>query len=133
MNKSLIITILVGIALAAGAYWYWTNAADTNGALTPPAATPTPTPTPPANVSPAAAAARKDLAGRLGVPESDITVVMETARDWPDACLGLSLTDRVCAQVITPGFEITLHAHGEDFFYRTNADGSVAYLIDPKG
>jgi hypothetical protein len=45
--------------------------------------------------------------------------------DWPDACLGVTRPEVMCAQVITPGFRIVLAAQGREYEYHTNADGSV--------
>ena len=55
-------------------------------------------------------AAKEFLVIQLGVDEEEIQVVQATAVEWPDACLGIPATDEMCAQVITPGFVITLEA-----------------------
>ena len=55
-------------------------------------------------------AAKEFLVIQLGVDKEEIQVVQATAVEWPDACLGIPATDEMCAQVITPGFVITLEA-----------------------
>lgn len=90
--------------------------------------TPQPTPEtvgPKSNRDAAAEAAASDLARRLGVPRQDIGVEDVRERQWPDACLGLPGPGELCAQVITPGFAVTLRYSGALYVYRTNADGGV--------
>ena len=48
--------------------------------------------------------------------------------DWPDACLGLLDKEAMCAEVITPGFRVTLEANGKTYVYRTNETGLVLRL-----
>lgn len=70
-------------------------------------------------------AARADLAARFGAPIEDVEIVSTTAMDWPDSCLGVAAAGEVCAQVVTPGFEITLAFGDGQFIYHTNQDGTV--------
>lgn len=72
-------------------------------------------------------AAIADLSQRAGVPATSIEVVSAEAVDWPDACLGVRTPDRMCAQVITPGYRITLRANGKLYEYHTD-QGSRAIL-----
>jgi len=83
-------------------------------------------------IEPAAARARKDLAGRLKVDEKNISVVEVKAVSWPDACLSLPDEGEMCAQVITPGFWVVLSYEGDEYFYRTNKDGSALRLLTHK-
>jgi glucose/arabinose dehydrogenase len=55
-------------------------------------------------------AARRDLAERLDVPVESVLAVSLTARQWPDSCLGAAEPGEACAQVITPGYQVTLRA-----------------------
>jgi hypothetical protein len=60
------------------------------------------------------------------VPDQDgISIVSTTAKDWPDACLGLPQKDEMCAEFLNPGFEVTVKVGSDTRIYRTNADGSV--------
>lgn len=72
----------------------------------------------------AVAAARAYAAQEMQVSESEIDVIEINKKDWPDACLGLSSEDEICAAVITPGYEIIVEAKGERFAYRTDENGS---------
>jgi hypothetical protein len=51
--------------------------------------------------------------------------------NWPDSCLGLAAGDEMCAQVITPGWQITTVIQGQRYVVRTNQDGSLIRL-DPQ-
>jgi hypothetical protein len=80
-------------------------------------------------VSPGAAAARIYLAHALAVAVSDVKVIRDEPKEWPDACLGVSTPDTLCAQVITSGYEVVLEVRGVEYTYRSNANGSVVKRI----
>jgi len=63
---------------------------------------------------------------------AEIDVKKVLSKEWPDACLGIDEVDTLCAEVITPGFEITLRAEDRTFTYRTNEDGSFVVLAEQK-
>lgn len=68
-------------------------------------------------------AARKDLAGRLGILE-DMIIIMESRHvAWPNGCLGLAEPDEMCTEAIISGYAITLRTDGRDYHYRTSKDG----------
>ncbi|MEA3375799.1 MAG: hypothetical protein U9R72_06335 [Chloroflexota bacterium] len=73
-------------------------------------------------------AAKEALSDHIGVPVEDIQVAEAEQRDWPDACLGLAEEGEACAQVITPGWEITLQAGGEEYTLRTDETADVIRL-----
>lgn len=73
----------------------------------------------------AALAAQEMLAGKLGIPSSQVSVVSKALMEWPDSCLGVSMTDGPCVAGVTPGYLITLEAQGQQVEYHTNADASV--------
>jgi hypothetical protein len=77
---------------------------------------------------PAVRAAVDRLAQLQGVPATDITVVAVEARQWPDACLGAAGAGQSCAQVITPGYLVTLAANGRTFEVRTDQTGGIVRL-----
>ena len=62
--------------------------------------------------------ARRDLAQRLGLDESDIAVSSVEQTEFPDAALGAPVEDEMSAQVITPGWRIRLNANGQTYEYR---------------
>lgn len=65
--------------------------------------------------------ARRDLAQRLGLSDSDVAVKSVEPAEFPDASLGAALEDEMSAQVITPGWRITLKANDKDYEYRATA------------
>lgn len=73
----------------------------------------------------AVSAVRTLVAINLGISEGVVIVTGAFEREWPNSCLGLAEEDELCAQVITPGFEVTVQAQGAEFIYHTNANGSV--------
>lgn len=74
---------------------------------------------------PAVSAVRKYISETQGVGEDRVIILTAYEREWPDSCLGLASAEEFCAQVITSGWEVTAQAGGQQFVYRTNADGSV--------
>ncbi len=75
---------------------------------------------------PAVSAAIMLLTDELKVNPSDISVKDVQEQDWPDACLGLALSDEVCAQMIVPGYQVTLTVAGQDYVIRTSQTGDIA-------
>ena len=73
----------------------------------------------------AATAALEALAAVSGRTVEEIEVVLVTPMQWPDACLGLPEAGEACAQVITPGYEVTLNLDGNVSVYRTDEDANV--------
>lgn len=60
---------------------------------------------------------RADLAARLKLPTSQITVSAQRPVLWPDASLGLPRPGEVYAQRLTPGWSLYLRARGTDYLY----------------
>jgi hypothetical protein len=75
--------------------------------------------------SPAARAAIAELGKTSGGPTSEITIVSETDRTWPDACLGCPSKGEMCAQVMTPGSRVVLLARGVTYEYHADRSGKV--------
>jgi hypothetical protein len=95
---------------------------------------PPPTPEPAALGSQEAVqAALHYLAAQMGLDLEDIQVLQVTAVEWPDACLGIPAADEMCAQVITPGYMITLAAEqdgvSEYFTFHTDASGGSLRVL----
>jgi hypothetical protein len=66
----------------------------------------------------------KQLAANLGLQENDISVVSDTSVEFRDGCLGISMPDVKCPQVVIPGHTIVLEANGVQYEYHTSANGS---------
>jgi len=69
------------------------------------------------------------LAGQLGLPVDAVSVVEAVETVWPDACLGFPAEGEICAEVLTPGFAVTLEADGQHFSYRTDEAMSRVRLV----
>jgi hypothetical protein len=78
-----------------------------------------------ADLPDAVLAARQALSEKEDIPVDEIEVVSYSEEEWPNACLGLAEEDEMCAQVITPGYQVTLEANGEEYIFRTDETGDV--------
>jgi hypothetical protein len=76
---------------------------------------------------PVAVAARKKLAEALGVSEEKVVVLESRSVAWPSSALGCPDSDKMYAQVITPGWFIRLAVGGAEYHYHAgkNADPFV--------
>ena len=79
----------------------------------------------------ATAAAKRDLAGRLGVEPESVEEVSVTGRDFPDMSLGAAGKGEASAQMISTGWEIKLGSCGKTYEYR--ADKYQLRLVDFEG
>jgi hypothetical protein len=64
--------------------------------------------------------AKRDLAKRLGISESEIQVDSVGEKDFPDMSLGSPVDDEMSAQMISSGWQIQLGAGGKDYEYRAD-------------
>jgi hypothetical protein len=78
------------------------------------------------------AIALETTAGALGVAPDTVQLVSIEAVQWPDSCLGVSVTDQACAEVITPGYRIVVEAGGMRYAVHTNEDGSAVRFAGPQ-
>lgn len=69
--------------------------------------------------------ARLALADRLSIAVETITVANVEERQWSNAALGCAESGQMYAQVITPGFEITLTADGETYVYHSDMNSAL--------
>jgi hypothetical protein len=80
----------------------------------------------PAGQYPAAAQrARQQAAADLGFELGQVTIVSVEPTEWPDACLGQPEPTELCAQMITPGWRVTLDVNGTQVVYRTDETGAA--------
>ncbi len=75
--------------------------------------------------------ARRDLAKRLGVDESQIAEKSVEDSDFPDMALGAGGPGEMSGQMITRGWKIQLKASGQSYEYR--ADKNQLRLFGFKG
>lgn len=73
---------------------------------------------------------RQALAERLKAAGEDIRLVAVETVEFPDACLGLGKEGEMCAQVITPGYRLTMEAGGAQYIYHTNIGASEFRMAD---
>lgn len=78
-----------------------------------------------AELTPSQKAAIDAVAQNLGVAAEQVKLVSTQAVEWPDSCLGITMQGMSCAQVVTPGFRVTLEVAGKQVEYRTNQDATV--------
>ncbi|MBA3335268.1 MAG: hypothetical protein H0T08_06625 [Acidobacteria bacterium] len=64
--------------------------------------------------------AKKDLAKRLDIAESEIETVSVAEKDFSDMSLGAPAGDEMSAQMISSGWSINLKAKGKKFDYRAD-------------
>lgn len=69
-----------------------------------------------------------DLAQRTGESASAFAVESSENKTWPDSCLGLAQEGQMCAQVITPGWRVTVQSGPKNWVYRTNQNGRTILL-----
>lgn len=77
------------------------------------------------------AAAKQDLANRLGVNEDSVEELSVTGKDFPDMSLGAPVDGEMSAQMIATGWEIKLGAEGKTYEYR--GDKYQLRLVDFDG
>ncbi len=65
------------------------------------------------------------LAYNLRLQEQEISVVSSAEMEFSDACLGVTLFEETCAQVVTAGNVVVLAANGFEFEYRVSEDGTI--------
>lgn len=78
-------------------------------------------------------AAREDLAVRFDLAPEEVAVLSVTPKEWPDTCLDvtyLGQEDEVCAQVVTPGYEVVLRLEDNIFTYHTDQEGAIVRFAD---
>ncbi|QUS60185.1 hypothetical protein IQE94_15030 [Synechocystis sp. PCC 7339] len=69
-----------------------------------------------------------DLAQRTGEPASAFQVQSSENKTWPDSCLGLVQEGQMCAQVMTPGWQVTIQSGQKNWVYRTDQNGRTILL-----
>ena len=82
--------------------------------------TPMPAVAIPPTAEAAVAAAKADLADRLGTAREGILVTSIEAVEWSDSSLGCPQPGMMYLQVITPGFRVILQAQGQAYEYHTD-------------
>ncbi|MEO1633831.1 MAG: hypothetical protein AAFS04_01960 [Cyanobacteria bacterium J06631_9] len=64
------------------------------------------------------------------VPVEQLEITSLEAADWPDACLGLAGPDEMCAQMITPGWALTITGQQQTWQYRTDLNALQVKAVE---
>ena len=83
------------------------------------------------NLSGPVAAAIADLAARLGVDESAITLISQEEVTWPDRSLGCPQPDMSYIQVLVNGSLIILEVDGTTYEYHSGVGRDPFFCPDP--
>ncbi|RJQ31643.1 hypothetical protein C4572_02095 [Candidatus Parcubacteria bacterium] len=59
------------------------------------------------------------------VNEDEVVIISFSEKEWSNACLGITSPGEMCAEVITPGYEVALLINGEESTYRTSNSGTL--------
>jgi hypothetical protein len=76
--------------------------------------------------------AQRDLATRLGIDISAVTIVSVVAQEWRDSSLGCPAPGMAYLTVITPGYQVVLEAQGESYTYHTDMSRNFVLCVDGK-
>ena len=66
----------------------------------------------------------QEASQRSGLPTSDLRIIKAQQQQWSDSCLGLERPGFLCAQVIVPGWLVTVGGGDKIWVYHTNESGS---------
>ncbi|MDQ3739232.1 MAG: hypothetical protein M3337_08705 [Actinomycetota bacterium] len=86
---------------------------------------------PPQGVDDAASAAIEDLAGRIGVDRSAITVDTDERVTWRDGSLGCPQPGMAYTQALVPGRRLVLAGGGRTYAYHGTRTGPLTYCVMP--
>jgi hypothetical protein len=78
----------------------------------------------------AVSAAQQTLALKLGVSSEAIHMLSFAQMTWRDSCLGVENIGQACLDVLTPGYQITLQANGEQYIYHSDERGNKLVLAE---
>lgn len=70
----------------------------------------------------------EDAARRTSQTVSIFRILDAKPETWTDGCLGLAEPDRLCAQVMTPGWQVVVTDGQRNWTYRTDRSGNLIKL-----
>lgn len=71
------------------------------------------------------------LAQETGIPSDEITILDSEQVDWTNACLEAPQPDESCAQIIVPGYRISLDTPEGVYQIRTDETGRAHRILPP--
>jgi hypothetical protein len=74
---------------------------------------------------------RRDLAGRLGLPVRDVSLVETCDVTWPDGSIGVAEPGTAYTQALVPGWLAILEARGKQYRYHGTPGGFIAATFVP--
>jgi hypothetical protein len=77
--------------------------------------------------------AKADLAKRLGVAASEVTVVSSTEVTWSDGSLGCPQPGMNYTQALVEGFRVILEAAGKQYHYHSAGSRAPFLCTNPQG
>ncbi len=75
--------------------------------------------------------ARQDISARLGIAETQVTVIDARQVIWPDTSVGCAQPGYAYPQMLTAGIRIELLVGGEHYHYHAGNRGPVQYCQNP--
>lgn len=73
----------------------------------------------------------KDLAAKLNVPMSDISVALAESLTWSDGSLGCGKPGQMYTHALVPGYRVILDYAGQPFDYRATTRGLMTLCEQP--
>lgn len=74
----------------------------------------------PSQLPPPVKLAQEDLAKKLSIPPSTLTLVELKAVEWSDGSIGCPRPDAFYIQVITPGYRVVFSSNNQEYIYHTD-------------
>jgi len=71
-----------------------------------------------------------DANKRVSKPVAALRITQSQKESWGDSCLGLAEPGKLCAQVIVPGWKVTVTDGQRELVYRTDNKGKQVKLED---
>lgn len=69
-----------------------------------------------------------DANTRVSKPVAALRITESEKQSWSDSCLGLAEPGKLCAQVIVPGWKVTVTDGQRELIYRTDNKGRLVKL-----
>ncbi|MDY6902908.1 MAG: hypothetical protein SWZ49_33275 [Cyanobacteriota bacterium] len=69
-----------------------------------------------------------DANQRVSKPVAALQITESEKQSWSDSCLGLAEPGKLCAQVIVPGWKVTVTDGQRELIYRTDNKGKLVKL-----
>ena len=82
----------------------------------------------PIEILTATSAVLEAAASRTSQTVATLRIVEALPQNWSDGCLGLAKSDELCAQVITPGWQVVVTDGRRNWTYRTDDTGDLIRL-----